>query len=450
MRNAAPSAGWLAVRLLACAGCCLSTSVRAQAVVAWDEARDVREHAASVQPQVVAWRRDIHSHPELSNRETRTAALVARELRALGIEVHTGIAHTGVVGILRGEAPGRTVALRADMDALPVEEKTGLPFASAVPAGYQGQSMPVMHACGHDAHVAMLLGAAKVLSTLREHLHGTVLFVFQPAEEGPPEGEEGGARLMLASGGLGDPLPDAIFGIHVWPGVSGHLYYRDGGAMAGSDAFAVTVKGRQAHGGMPWKGVDPVSTSAAIIQGLNTVVSRQLDMSLAPTVVTIGSIHGGTRGNIVPEQVQLVGTIRTLDPNNRQQVLQRVKRTAEDTAAGAGATAEVAFGMSNPITWNPPSLVESTLLSLRKAAGGAQMVEQAPVIMASEDFSAYQQKMPGFFYFLGITKDGADPAGSPPNHSPYFDVDESAMEVGVRAHVFTALDFLAATTGAVP
>lgn len=405
-------------------------------------ASDVADRVHAIEPQIIAWRRDFHAHPELGNREVRTGKIIAEQLRSFGLEVKTGVAHTGVIGILRGAKPGKVVALRSDMDGLPVEEKVDLPFASHDKGEYQGKTVPVMHACGHDAHMAMLLGAAKVLAGLKQDIAGTILFVFQPAEEGPPEGEKGGAKLILEEGALDAPKPDAIFGIHVWPGLPGHLYYRPNGAMAAADSFKITVKGKQTHGAQPWAGIDSVTVGAQIVQGLNDIVARQLDITKGPSVVTVGAFNAGIRSNIVPEQAELVGTIRTLDPDNQAEVHRRVTQTAQHIAEAAGATATVSISKDAAITWNDPALTEATVPSLKRAAGDAN-VELAPVIMASEDFSAYQQKVPGVFYFLGVNADGVATKDAASNHSPYFFVNEAALATGVRAHVLTALDFLA-------
>jgi amidohydrolase len=425
----------------AIAGALLAACHSPQALGAVASPADVAARVRAVESTVIAWRRDFHEHPELANRETRTAGIVADELRRLGLEVRTGVAHTGVIGILRGAHPGRIVALRADMDALPVEEKTVLPFSSHATGEYQGHTVPVMHACGHDAHVAMLLGAARVLAAMRQQFAGTIVFVFQPAEEGAPEGEDGGAPLILAEHGLDDPAPGAIFGIHVWPGKAGTLYYRPNGAMAANDVFKIVIQGKQAHGAMPWNGIDSITTGAEIVQALNAVVARQLDMSKGATVVTVAQFQGGVRTNIMPERVELAGTIRSLDDENRAEVHRRVQLTAQRIAESAGATATVTIRAGNPVTWNDPNLTEATLPSLRRAAGEAN-VELAPVIMASEDFSAYQHRMPGLFYFLGVNADGVSTRDTAPNHSPYFFVNEAALATGVRAHVLTALDYL--------
>lgn len=398
--------------------------------------------ARDVAPQVIAWRRDIHQHPELSNRETRTAALVAKELRRLGFDtVHTGIAHTGVVAVLKGGKPGHVVALRADMDALPVTEPAGLPFASTVTTDYAGQRVGVMHACGHDAHVAMLLGAARVLAGMKADIPGSVAFLFQPAEEGPPEGEEGGARLMLAENALAlAGKPEAIFGLHVWPRPAGQIAWRAGGAMAASDVLKIVVHGRQTHGSQPWLGVDPVIVAAQIMIALQTIPSRQLDITRAPSLVTIGSIHGGVRNNIIPDSVEMLGTLRNFDEDIRLDMHRRVRHTAESIAASAGATASVDIKARGRVTFNDPALTARMLPSLRNAADG-NVVEALPV-MAAEDFSQYQQVIPGLFVFLGVNKPGVTAEQAAPNHSPDFFVNEDALETGVRALATLAVDFL--------
>jgi amidohydrolase len=328
------------------------------------------------------------------------------------------------------------------MDALPVEEKTVLPFSSHDTGEYQGHIVPVMHACGHDAHMAMLLGAAKVLSGMRSQIHGTILFIFQPAEEGPPEGEDGGAPLLLKEGGLDHPKPDAVFGLHVWPGEAGHLYYRPNGAMAASDIFKITLRGKQTHGALPWNGIDSITLGAAVVEALNSIVARQLDMTKGATVITVGQFNGGVRTNIVPERVDIAGTIRTLDPDNRAEAHRRVRLTAEKIAESAGATAEVTILEGNAVTWNDAELTAATVPSLKRAAGDGN-VELAPIITASEDFSAYRRVAPSVFYFLGVNAPGIAAKDAAPNHSPYFFVNEAALTTGVRAHVLTALDFLA-------
>lgn len=405
---------------------------------------DLERRVAAVTPKVVAWRRDIHQHPELGNREVRTARVVAEHLRALGLEVQTGVAKTGVVAVLKGGRPGPVVALRADMDALPVTERSNLPFASRATAVYNGQTVGVMHACGHDNHVAILMGAAEVLAGMRAQLPGTVKFIFQPAEEGPPEGEEGGARLMVKEGVLENPRPDAIFGLHVGviPATAGTISYRPLGTMAASDAIRIVVRGRQTHGAVPWSGIDPIVASASIIQGLQSITSRQSNLTTAPVVVTIGSINGGVRGNIIPDSVVMVGTIRTLDTTMQADVHRRVRRTADLIAQSAGATAEVTIAANgNPVTYNDPALTERMLPSLRRAAG-TRTVQLVPPTMGAEDFSLFQQRVPGLFVFLGVVPPGQDFATVAPNHSPMFFADESALPVGVRTMAQLAVDFL--------
>ncbi len=402
---------------------------------------EVDRRAAQVQGKVVAWRRDIHAHPELSNRETRTADLVAQHLRSLGLEVRTGVAHTGVIGVLRGGKPGPVVALRADMDALPVTEEVDVPFASKVRATYNGQEVGVMHACGHDTHVAMLMGVAEILAGMRNDLPGTVKFIFQPAEEGAPAGERGGAALMIEEGALDDPKPSAIFGLHVFPYPAGDIRYRAGGIMAAADAFRIVVRGRQTHGALPWAGIDPVVVASQIVLGLQTITSRQLDLTTAPAVVTVGAINGGIRFNIIPDSVVMLGTIRTFDTAMRSDIHQRVRRTAESIAQSAGATTQVVIDSATAVTYNDPELTEKILPTLREVAGASHVALATPITTA-EDFSRYQQGIPGVFFFLGITPPGTDPAKAAPNHSPRFYVDEAALPVGVRAMAHLAVDYL--------
>ena len=411
------------------------------ATSAWAEEpvpRDVTERIDTVMPKVVAWRRDIHEHPELANREFRTSALVADHLRELGMEVRTEIAHTGVVGILRGGQPGPVVALRADMDALPVVEQTDLPFASRVRSEYMGQEVGVMHACGHDLHVAILMGVAEVLSHMRSELPGTVMFVFQPAEEGAPPGEEGGAELMLREGLFDDPRPEAIFGLHVVPSPVGTIGWRSGGMMASSDRFTIKVRGKQTHGAVPWGGVDPIVVAAQIVLGLQTIPSRQLDATLTPSIVTVGAIRGGVRHNIIPDEVDMTGTLRTFDPDTQRQIHERVTRTAENIAASAGASAEVEIFLGYPVTYNDPELTRRMLPTLGRVVGTGLI--ETPRATGAEDFSFYQKEVPGMFFFLGIASD--DPTKVHPNHSPLFYADERGLPVGVTALTALALDFL--------
>ncbi len=395
----------------------------------------------AVVPQVVAWRRDIHQHPELSNREFRTAALVATHLRSLGIPIRTNVAHTGVVGVLRGGA-GPVVALRADMDALPVLEMVDLPFASKVRARHNGHEVGVMHACGHDNHVAILLGTATVLAGMRDDLPGTVVFIFQPAEEGQPEGEEGGAELMIREGALENPIPEAIFGLHVWPGPAGHIGLCSGPIMAGATDLSIAVQGKQTHAAQPWLGVDPIVIASQIVVGLQTITSRQLDLRKRTAVISIGSIQGGNRGNIIPDRVEMRGTIRTFLPGMEQEIGDRIVRMAQGIAGSAGATAEVRLPVSVPPTVNDPALTKKMLPTLRKVAGDLFDSDMTAVTVA-EDFAFFAKAVPGMYFFLGVVPAGQDPATAAPNHSPYFYADESALPVGVRAMTNLAIDFLA-------
>src|SRR6267378_702215 len=416
----------------------LATSLQAQSSRLDAE---VDRRAAQVQGKVVAWRRDIHAHPELSNRETRTAELVAQHLRSLGLEVRTGVAHTGVVGVLRGGKPGPVVALRADMDALPVTEEVDVPFASKVRTTYNGQDVGVMHACGHDTHTAMLMGVAEILAGMRKDLPGTVKFIFQPAEEGAPTGERGGAALMIEEGALDDPKPSAIFGLHVLPFPAGDIRYRPGGIMASADAFRIVVHGRQTHGAQPWNGVDPIVVASQIVLGLQTITSRQVDLTAGPVVITVGAINGGIRLNIIPDSVVMLGTIRTFDTAVRNDIHQRIRRTAESIAQSAGATAQVVIDTFTAVTYNDPALTQQVLPTLREVAGANHVTLTSPITPA-EDFSRYQQRVPGVFFFLGITPPGTDPAKAAPNHSPRFFVDEAALPVGVRALAHVAVGYL--------
>jgi amidohydrolase len=422
----------------------LASPLGAQAGAAGAREARVASAIDGVMPKVVAWRRDIHQHPELSNREVRTGKLVAEHLKSLGIEVRSEVAHTGVVGVLKGAKPGPVVALRADMDALPVTEETDLPFRSTVRSTYNGQEVGVMHACGHDTHTAMLMGAAEVLAGMKDQLAGTVVFLFQPAEEGVPRGETGGAGLMIEQGALANPKVDAVFGLHVFSTMpTGTIGYRPAGIMAGSDNLRIVVRGRQTHGALPWEGVDPIVAAAQVVMGLQTVISRQADLTVAPAIVTVGVIQGGTRFNIIPDSVVMEGTIRTFDPAMQREIHANVRRTAEKTAEAAGASAEVTIDIGNPVTYNDPALTERMLPTLRRVAGADNVVLAQPTTTA-EDFSRYQKVVPGMFVFLGVADPKADPATIAANHSPRFMVDESALPLGVRALVGLATDYLAA------
>ncbi len=402
---------------------------------------DVDRLSAQVAPKVVAWRREIHENPELGNREVRTAALVAGHLRALGLEVTTDVAHTGVVGLLRGRSATPVVALRADMDALPVKELADVPFASKARARYNGREVDVMHACGHDAHTAILMGVAEVLSARRDSLPGTVKFVFQPAEDSRPDGEDGGAAAMIAAGVLEQPKVDAIFGLHVGPLPHGTIGYRPEGAMAGVSVFSISVAGRQTHGAMPWAGVDPIPIAAQVILGLQTIVSRQLDLTAAPAIVTVGTVTAGTQNNIIPGKVEMTGTFRTFTPAAREDLAMRIQRTAESIAAAAGGTATVFISHGTPVVYNDPALTARMVPVLERVAGRDRLMLMPP-FTAGEDFALYQEKLPGLFFFLGTSAPGADPAKAVPNHSPYFTVDDTALVVGVRALASMAIAFL--------
>lgn len=411
-----------------------------------DLTAQVLSNAASLEQKAIAWRHDIHQHPELGNQEFRTAALVAEHLRSLGMQVETGVGTTGVVGVLTGGQPGPVVGLRADMDALPVREQTGLPYASVVEQEYHGRMMPVMHACGHDAHVAILMAVAENLAAHRDQLQGSVKFIFQPAEEGPSDyvydGERHfGARLMVEQGVLENPQVEAIFGLHVTSAApTGVIGYRGGPIMAASGDLRIRVRGTQTHGAQPWSGVDPIVTSAQIINGLQTVVSRQTNIMPAPAVVSIGTIEGGTRHNIIPDSVEMTGTIRTFGDDVQQQVNANVVRTAEQIAKASGAEAEVSIIDNYATTVNDTSLTEQMLPTLRQAADGN--VFPSPLVTGSEDFSFYAQQVPGLFFFLGVTP--AEKVGrAAPNHSPEFLVDDAALLTGIKALSALVTDYQA-------
>ena len=402
----------------------------------------IDQAVAKVTPQVIAWREDIHQHPELGNRETRTAALVAAQLKSLGITVRTGVAYTGVVGVLKGGKPGPVVALRADMDALPVTEMVDVPFKSTVRTTYNGQEVGVMHACGHDNHVAILLGTATVLAGMRAELPGTVLFIFQPAEEGPPAGEEGGASLMLKQGAFDDPVPQAVFGLHVWPNRVGSVDTRAGTLLASAAGLRIVVHGKQTHGAQPWRGVDPIVVAAQIVLGLQTIESRQLDLRKGAAVITVGAINGGNRGNIIPDSVVMIGTVRTFVPGMEKDIAERIDRTAKMIAASAGATAETQVVGGYEPTVNDGRLVAEMIPTMRSVVGDKLNAETLPVT-PSEDFSEFANRVPGMFVFLGIVPAGQDPLTAAPNHSPYFFADEGALPVGVKLMSYLAVDFLA-------
>ena len=408
-------------------------------------AAEVAAAAEGVNAEVVAWRRDLHQHPELGLAETRTAAFVAERLKAMGIEVREGVGRTGVVGVLRGTGTGpqRVVALRADMDALPVLEATGLPFASTATGTYQGATVPVAHACGHDAHVAMLLGAAEVLSGMKDRFSGTIVFLFQPAEEGVPPGEPlGGARLMIEAGALKDPKVEAIFGLHVVPGVPGTIFYRPQGFMAASDRVDIVLHGRQTHGAWPWRGVDVIAVTANVIQTINTLTARTIDPTTTPTVFTIATIDAGVRYNIIPEEATLAGTLRTFDIAQRDALVARAEAAVSHVAEAYGATADFSVRQNAALVFNDETLSAWLAPVLTEAAGEGKVNPASPPTTVAEDFSYFQGEIPGVFYHLGATPDGVDPTTAAPNHSPQFDVNEAVLPVGVRAHVLSALRFL--------
>ena len=396
---------------------------------------------AAVEPQLIQWRRHLHQHPELSNREIETARYVAEQLRSFGLEPQTGVAGTGVVALLRGGRPGPVVALRADMDGLPVREEVKLPFASTATAEYEGNTVGVMHACGHDTHVAMLLATAKVLSQIKDRLPGSVKFIFQPAEEGAPLDERpAGAERMVADGVMQNPTVDAVFGLHVFANVpTGTITYRSGPFMAAADQFDILVTGKQTHGSAPWRGVDPIVVGAQIVTALQTIVSRSVDITQLPAIVSVGQFQSGVRNNIIPETARLVGTIRTFDDAVQNDIHARVKRIAEGVAAGAGATVDVKIHRGYPVTSNDPALTARMLPTLERVAPGR--VKQSELITGAEDFTYFQRQAPGLFVFLGITP--PEQAGkAPANHSPLFFVDENALPTGVRALANLAVDYL--------
>jgi amidohydrolase len=423
LMNTLKSLLWLAV--------CLHSSVT------YALPADIQPKIDAVMPKVVTWRRDFHQHPELSNQEFRTAEIIADHLRALGMEVQTEVAHTGVVGTLRG-GDGPVVALRADMDALPVTELVDLPYASKAKGVYQGREVGVMHACGHDNHVAILMGVAEVLAGMGDELPGTVKFIFQPAEEGTPDGSIGGAELMLMEGVFENPRPDVVFGLHVFPYPVGTIATRPGGLMASSDRHQITIKGKQTHGAVPWAGVDPIVAASQVVMGLQTIVSRQLDATLTPSIVTVGRIEGGVRNNIIPESVELEGTIRTFDAATRNDIHTRIRRTASNIAEAAGATADIVIDQGYGVTRNDPTLYRQMAPTLEIVAGDRFI--EATQTTTAEDFSYFANEVPGLFLFLGVAPE--DPTLIHPNHSPRFYADERALPVGVEALTSMTLDYM--------
>lgn len=404
----------------------------------------ISDQANKLESKVIAWRRDIHANPELGNRETRTAEVIAKHLRTLGIDVQTGVAHTGVVGLLKGGKPGPVVALRADMDALPVTERANIPFASKIKTQYNGQEVGVMHACGHDTHVAILMGVAELLSGMQKDLKGSVKFIFQPAEEGVPYGEQGGAELMVKQGVLENPKVDAIFGLHINAQTEvGKIGYRPGGTMASVNDMRIVVKGRQAHGASPWSSVDAIVTAAQIVTNLQTIVSRNLNITENAGVVTIGSIKGGVRSNIIPEEVEMMGTIRALSKEDEALLIHRIKTIAVNTgeAMGADVSVQIPYASHYPVTYNDPALTAKMLPTLEKSAGAANVMLR-PAQTGAEDFSFFQEKVPGLFIFLGGAPKGSDVKKLPSHHTPDFFIDESGFTLGVKTLANLTLDYM--------
>ena len=404
---------------------------------------DVNAWAQPVDAKVQNWRRDFHQHPELGNREFRTAKAVADHLKSLGLEVSTGVAHTGVTAVLKRGKPGPRIALRADMDALPVTESSGLPFESKQTTDYRGEKVGVMHACGHDAHTAVLMGVAEAMAKNRNALPGEVLFIFQPAEEGAPDGETGGAEQMLAEGVFKRFKPEAVFGLHVWSALNaGQIGYRAGPAMAAVDSFNIVVQGQQTHGAKPWAGIDPIVTSAELVTSTQTIVSRKMNLTQQPVVLSFGAIKGGIRSNIIPDSVELIGTIRTFDEDMRQNLFTDFRTIAEHVAAahGAKAIAQIPFGPSYPKLVNDPELTARMLPSLKKVAGAE--VLQMDLLTVSEDFAFFSNEVPGFYFFIGSTPKGEDAQAAPSNHSPKFLLDESSLPLATRALLQVSVDYL--------
>lgn len=402
--------------------------------------------ADKIESKTITWRRDLHEHPELGNNEVRTAKIIADHLRSLGLEVTEGVGKTGVVGVLRGAKPGPCIGLRADMDGLPVVERGDLPFASKEKSTYNGQPVGVMHACGHDTHVSILMGVAEILSGMKKDLAGTIKFVFQPAEEGPPEGEEGGAPLMIKDGVLENPHVDVMFGLHINSQTEvGKIKYRTGGIMAASDWFKIKVKGKQTHGSQPWAGIDPVVVSAQIINGLQTIVSRQTELTKNPAVISVSVINGGVRSNIIPEDVTMLGTIRTLDTGMQRIIHEKIALTAAKIAESSGATAETSIDKKTLVTYNDPALTKKMLPAFIKAAGEENVIE-TEAVTGAEDFSFFAEKVPSIFFFIGGMEKGKDPKSAFPHHTPDFVLDESGMKTGVKAFCHLVFDYLQSAT----
>ncbi len=394
--------------------------------------------------KITTWRQHLHKYPELSNREFKTAKYIEQHLRSLGLDVKTGIAKTGLVAMLKGDKPGPLVALRADMDALPVVEQTGLPFASTEKTTFNGLDVGVMHACGHDAHMAILMGVAEFFTKHKTELAGSIMFIFQPAEEGPPVGEEGGAKLMLKEGIFKENKPDVVFGLHVNPAPDGAIAYREGPTMAAADSWKIIVTGKQAHGSAPWAGVDPIMISSQIVSAFNTIVSRKLDIRNLPVVISVGSVHGGVRSNIIPNEVVMEGTVRTYDPKMREKIITEMTTLAKSTAEMNGGSAEVIIpnGSNYPVTINDPDLTARVLPILKNVVASKEYLVRTDRSTGAEDFSYYAQEVPGFFFFLGVTEQGKDWTKVAGNHSPYFEVSDASLDTGVKAFVHLTSGFL--------
>ncbi len=397
--------------------------------------------AEQVEAKTIEWRHHLHQNPELSNREFKTAEYIAAHLKSLGLEVQTNVAKTGVVALLKGGKPGPVVALRADIDGLPVPERVDSPWKSTAIGEYNGNKVPVMHACGHDTHIAILMGTAEVLTKVKSELKGTVKFIFQPAEEGAPKGEEGGAKLMVKEGVLKNPDVEAIFGLHIASGSHvGQINYRPGGIMASSNSFEITIHGKQAHGSRPWSSIDPIVTAAQIINNAQTIVSRNMPLTKEAAVVTFGSVHGGVRSNIIPEEVKLVGTIRALDNDMRDKIFERLKTIAIKTGESNGATVEVDIHEGYPITYNNLDLTAKMLPTLQSVVG-ANNVNLVPAVTGAEDFSFFQREVPGFYFFLGGTPVNVKPEDAPSHHTPDFYVEDDALVIGIKAMSRMVVDY---------
>ncbi|HEY0732125.1 MAG TPA: amidohydrolase [Chitinophagaceae bacterium] len=415
----------------------LSYSIHAQ----YKMPNSIEDAIEKIEAKSISWRRDLHKNPELGNREFRTAKIIATHLKSLGMEVKEGVAHTGVVGILKGSSPGPVIALRADMDALPVKERVDIPFASKATSEYNGQTVDVMHACGHDVHVSILMSVAEILAGMKDELAGTVKFIFQPAEEGPPAGEEGGAELMVKHGVLENPKVDAVFGLHVNAQTPvGQIKYREEGMMAASDWFTITIKGKQSHGAQPWLSVDPVVIGAQIIEALQTIVSRQSELTKNAVVISTTIFKGGVRQNIIPEEAQLAGTIRTLDKEMQKEIWKRIERTAINIAEASGATADVKIEPKTLVTYNDPQLTRKMLPSLQKATNNNAIVMNA--VTGAEDFSFYADKVPSLFFYLGGMPPAQDPKKAPGHHTPDFYIDEAGMQTGIKAFIYLVMDYM--------